>query len=153
MSSLARSFGRACVCFFGALFVLGRSGLVWLGLVPCVAFVVSALCALLARACLLIWPFARLIGCFVVALLGLFFGWLLLCAFVRVCVCIGLIAQQGSRSEPARDPLSIEAASGVRKKKRRPTPFWAQPTRAHVSSDSCGVRTHALADWRLKPAP
>ena len=22
-----------------------------------------------------------------------------------------------------------------------------------AKSDSCGVRTHALADWRLKPAP
>ena len=22
-----------------------------------------------------------------------------------------------------------------------------------VKNDSCGVRTHALADWRLKPAP
>ena len=22
-----------------------------------------------------------------------------------------------------------------------------------MQSDSCGVRTHALADWRLKPAP
>ena len=23
----------------------------------------------------------------------------------------------------------------------------------HMQIDSCGVRTHALADWRLKPAP
>ena len=24
---------------------------------------------------------------------------------------------------------------------------------ASKQSDSCGIRTHALADWRLKPAP
>jgi hypothetical protein len=26
-------------------------------------------------------------------------------------------------------------------------------TGIHISYDGCGVRTHALADWRLKPAP
>ena len=27
------------------------------------------------------------------------------------------------------------------------------PASASKQSDSCGVRTHALAGWRLKPAP
>ena len=38
--------------------------------------------------------------------------------------------------------------------------FWGGPRESHADvwlvvwkSDSCGVRTHALADWRLKPAP
>ena len=31
--------------------------------------------------------------------------------------------------------------------------FYHSTTDARIRSDTCGVRTHALADWRLKPAP
>ena len=30
---------------------------------------------------------------------------------------------------------------------------WTLPGISSPYPDSCGVRTHALADWRLKPAP
>ena len=56
------------------------------------------------------------------------------------------------RVEPARSCVYTTPFCGVRHT------FMCRPTRCVLCThqplhDSCGVRTHALADWRLKPAP
>ena len=62
------------------------------------------------------------------------------------------------REAAARGRQDLACAHGVRA--RRPAAHRCIPhtqlRRSGASppeSDSCGVRTHALADWRLKPAP
>ena len=78
--------------------------------------------------------------------------------------CLGpdwtLLGPSRCRRAPTPQMHCGSSAAGVMRRKaprgqtsRRPSPLRFCHSAEAGTNDGCGVRTHALSDWRLKPAP